>query len=168
MWGPTSNVKAEGFHHFITRILKSALQALPTIARSAVSIFSIYQLLPQAASFIPSAEMDGFMEVFALFGAPARIFGRIPLIMRYACTGLSDPWIDHQYARERYGPSYRIRPWLLFDIGELRMIEQLINKASDKTVSDFRKNQLEQLHMVSVVVRSLIPNLSASSVPSSC
>ena len=35
---------------------------------------------------------------------------------------------------------------------ELQMLEELINKASDARVEQFRQHQLESLNMVSVVV----------------
>ena len=95
--------------------------------------------------------MDNILEVFAALGAPARMFGRLPLITRYIWTGLASPWFNPLFARCRFG-NYLWRPWLLFDMQELQMLEELINKASDERVEQFRQHQLESLNMVSVVV----------------
>lgn len=96
--------------------------------------------------------MDTIMEAFAALGAPARIFGRLPLISRYLWSGLASPWFDNNFAKSRYGKHYKWKPYILFDIQEMQMMEELINKASDHRVSEFRQHQLESLQMVSVVV----------------
>lgn len=94
------------------------------------------------------------MEVFGALGAPARMFGRLPLITRYFWTGLASPWFNPKFAQCRFG-HYTWRPWLLFDMQELQMLEELVNKASDARVEQFRQHQLESLNMVSVVVSSI-------------
>jgi hypothetical protein len=104
------------------------------------------------AATLKNVATDDVMEIFAFLGAPARMLGRLPLISRYIWSGFSRPWYSHPYAEARWGRSYRWRVWLLFDMLELQMIEELINDASDKRVEDFRKHQLESLNMVSVVV----------------
>ena len=45
---------------------------------------------------------------------------------------------------------------------ELQMLEELINKASDDRVKEFRQHQLESLQMVSVVVSLTPKDLIAS------
>ncbi|KAF2101673.1 hypothetical protein NA57DRAFT_18225, partial [Rhizodiscina lignyota] len=91
------------------------------------------------------------IEVFGAVGAPARLFGRLPLITRYLWSGLASPWFSPRFARNRFGKNYQMRPWLLFDMQELQMLEELINKATDQRVQEFRQHQLESLNMVSVV-----------------
>ncbi|PGH04002.1 hypothetical protein AJ80_08586 [Polytolypa hystricis UAMH7299] len=82
---------------------------------------------------------DDVMETFAFLGSPARLFGRLPLASRYVWSGFARPWYSHPYAEGRWGPSYRWRVWLLFDMLELQIIEELINEASDTRVYDFRR-----------------------------
>lgn len=106
------------------------------------------------AAIFKGIATDHVMEVFALLGAPARIFGRFPLVSRYMWSGLARPWYSHPYAKKRWGKSYRLRAWLLFDMLELQMIERLINEAPDKRVEEFRKHQLDSMNTVSVVVRA--------------
>jgi hypothetical protein len=96
---------------------------------------------------------DAMLEVFSLVGAAARVFGRLPLITRYAWNGFSRTLVNPAYARTRYGRSWRWRPWLFFDVQELEVVEELINLGTDKKVLAFRKNQLEAFQMVSIVVR---------------
>jgi hypothetical protein len=91
-------------------------------------------------------------ECFSALGAPARIFGRLPLVTRYLWSRLASPWFNPNFARRRYGQHYRWRPWLLFEVQEMQMMEELLNKASDERVKEFRQHQLESLQMVSVVV----------------
>ena len=97
------------------------------------------------------------VEVFAILGAPARIFGRLPLPSRYLWNGLSQNLhkLDYSYARARWGVGARWRIWLVFDIGELEMVEELLNYGSDRRVVQFRENQLRASQMVSIVVRCL-------------
>lgn len=92
------------------------------------------------------------MEIFALIGAPARIFGRLPLITRYLWNGFSLNWQNSEYARSRYGEYYRWRPWLLFDVEELRVAEELINNGTDDMVLSFRRSQLRMFQMVAIIV----------------
>ncbi|KAI9792716.1 MAG: hypothetical protein M1816_001815 [Peltula sp. TS41687] len=95
--------------------------------------------------------MDNAMEIFTIIGAPARVLGRAPLMTRYLWNGFSRTWHNDDYARLRYGKHYRLRPWLLFDIEELEIVEHLINRGTDKRVLDFRKHQIEALQITAVV-----------------
>lgn len=92
------------------------------------------------------------LEVFAAIGAPARILGRLPLIVRYFWAGGSKLTRNNAYAESRYGKHYRLRPWLMFDVDELEVVEHLINKASDKNILQFRHHQLEAAQLVAIVV----------------
>lgn len=91
------------------------------------------------------------MEIFAAIGAPARVVGRLPFATRGLWNGFSRTWQNDAYARARYGQQYRWRPWLLFDLEELEVVEDLINNGTDKVV-DFRKNQLNAFQMLAIVV----------------
>jgi hypothetical protein len=95
---------------------------------------------------------EEFMEVFSLLGAPARVFGRLPLVTRYLWNGFHTSWPNPEYALARYGKHYRLRPWLLFDVKELEMVEDLINRGSDENVLAFRMNQLNSSQMVAIIV----------------
>lgn len=98
---------------------------------------------------------DSIMEVFSLLGAPARLLGRLPLTTRYFYNGFRSSWPNPDYALSRYGKHYRWRPWLMFDVGALEVVEELINMGSDKEVRAFRQNQLDAFQMISVIVRLL-------------
>jgi hypothetical protein len=103
--------------------------------------------------------MERMMEMFAILGFPARMLGRLPLITRYICGGFSAHWQHHTYAVDRFGEHYRWRLWLLLDIEELAMIEQLINHGPDGAVVAYKNNQLEAFRMVAIIVPSpLSPN----------
>ena len=92
------------------------------------------------------------VEYFSMIGFPARLAGRAPLLARY----LSGPprvfKATNQYALQRYGRTFKLRPWLYFDIDELEQIEQLINYGSDEEVLQFRQAQLDVGGMNTVVV----------------
>ncbi|KAK3715961.1 hypothetical protein LTR37_006691 [Vermiconidia calcicola] len=75
-------------------------------------------------------------ELFALLGFPARLLGRLSLLLRYI-------WSSHfsttrQYAFQRFGSSYRFRPWLLLDMEGLESMEQMIDHGSDEELLSFR------------------------------
>ena len=94
-------------------------------------------------------------EVFSIIGFPARLAGRLLVFARFV-WGRSAPFKPaSEYCLERFGPSYRRRPWLLYDVGELRSIEHLINNGSDEDVSAFRKAQLASGASTMVVVSLL-------------
>ncbi|KAK3678446.1 hypothetical protein LTR78_001743 [Recurvomyces mirabilis] len=94
--------------------------------------------------------MDG-SEVFAMLGFPVRILGRLPLSARYAFGPPSSLLNTSEYATQRYGQSYRFRPWLRFDIHELEKIERLVNHGSDEEVLKFRQTQLSSGGTTTVV-----------------
>lgn len=82
-------------------------------------------------------------ELFSALGSPARVLGRIPLIFRYLANGVAlVGGTGNEYAYSRYGPGYRLRPWLLFDTAELEVIERLINDGKDEDVTGYRTMQL--------------------------
>lgn len=92
------------------------------------------------------------MELFALLGAPARMFGRLLLVSRYLWGGASYLGGSEAYSEGRYGRSWRWRIWLRYDLQELEVMEELINRGTDRKVLAFRKNQLDAFQMVSIVV----------------
>lgn len=77
---------------------------------------------------------DRIIEIFAIIGAPARVVGRLPLFSRQIWNGFSSPWPRTDYAETRYRKGYKWRPWLLFDVTELEIIEELINNGSDEKI----------------------------------
>ncbi|EME40871.1 hypothetical protein DOTSEDRAFT_27473 [Dothistroma septosporum NZE10] len=62
-----------------------------------------------------------------------------------------------EYALRRYGPTYRWRLWLFFDIGELEAMERMINSGSDEDVFAFRR-----LHLASGATTTVVGSLLAS------
>ncbi|KAF2454513.1 hypothetical protein BDY21DRAFT_291230 [Lineolata rhizophorae] len=94
---------------------------------------------------------DGLLEIFAILGAPARLVARLPLLSRTLFNGFSNPWPKTSYARTRYGPLYKLRPWLIFDVRELEGLEELINTATDKQLLAFRKSQLDSFNIVCII-----------------
>ena len=91
-------------------------------------------------------------EVFAFIGFPARVAGRLPLLLRYIWGANANVFAVSAYAVERFGPSARFRPWLLLDAKELEPIERLINEGTDEEVLDFRSSQLAVGSSTAVVV----------------
>ena len=93
-------------------------------------------------------------EVFSALGTPARAAARILLAPRYIINGFAPlrGWTNHPYALARYGPSYRWRVWLLFDIQDLENLERLINEGMDEDVLHMREAKLEQFKLVALVV----------------
>ncbi|RAR13714.1 hypothetical protein DDE83_002899 [Stemphylium lycopersici] len=92
-------------------------------------------------------------EVFSALGTPARTAARILLAPRYIINGFAPlrGWTNHTYAFARYGPSYRWRVWLLFDIQDLEDLERLINEGTDEDVLHMREAKLEQFKLVALV-----------------
>src|ERR1051326_6469714 len=96
--------------------------------------------------------VEDIIELFSLVGSPARSFGRLPLATRYIWNGFTRPQFSESYAKARYGRHWRWRPWLMFDLLELEVLEDLINRGSDRNVLAFRRNQIQASQMVSIVV----------------
>ena len=96
-------------------------------------------------------------ELFSALGFPARVLGRVPLLVRYAIHPVQTP---ATYGLERYGPSYRWRLWLRLDAAELEAIEVLINQGSDNNIENFRASHIATAGNSSVVV-SLIWQMSS-------
>lgn len=94
-------------------------------------------------------------EVFAIIGFPARVAGRLPLLLRYIWGANANIFAPSGYAIERFGPSARFRPWLLLDAAELEPIERLINEGTDEEVLNFRNAQLAMGSSTAVVVSKL-------------
>ena len=89
-------------------------------------------------------------ELFALLGFPARLLGRLSLLLRYI-------WSSHfsttrQYAFQRFGSSYRFRPWLLLDMEGLESMEQMIDHGSDEELLSFRAAHVTTGSSTAVVV----------------
>ena len=101
---------------------------------------------------ITTCRMDA-PEVFAIIGFPARLAGRVPLLLRYIWGANANVFSLSGYAIERWGPSARFRPWLLLDAGDLEPIERLINEGTDEEVLNFRGAQLAIGSSTAVVVR---------------
>jgi hypothetical protein len=92
------------------------------------------------------------MELFALLGAPARLVGRRPLMTRYLWNGFSNIWPNPEYALARYGKYYHWRPWLLFDVQELELVEDIVNRWNNERVIAFRQNQLYTSQLIAIIV----------------
>lgn len=89
-------------------------------------------------------------ELFSAIGFSARVLGRVPLLVRYLWAGKA--LHPSAYVAERYGPSWRWRPWLLCDTGELEAMERLINLAPDESLHAFRSSHLGTASSTGVVV----------------
>lgn len=93
-------------------------------------------------------------ELFSLVGAPFRFLARILLIFRYVFDGHSTvtAWKQNRYALARFGPSYRYRIWLLFDIDELEQVEKLINTGTNEQLLKRRDAHIYTYRFIAVVV----------------
>ncbi|KAE9962407.1 hypothetical protein BLS_000355 [Venturia inaequalis] len=111
----------------------------------------IHVLLVLATSLVHSNILLWLKLGVASNRAPARLFGRLPLVTRYIWNGFSRTWHNHEYARHRFGPGYLSKPWLLFDVEELEVVEDLINRGDDKKIMLFRRHQLDAFQMVAIV-----------------
>lgn len=100
--------------------------------------------------------MDSTTEIACILGAPARLGARVLFLPRYLFEGpaVLQQWSQNEYARARFGPSYRWRLWLLFDVKQAEMYEKLINGGSDDEILCMRESQLEQFRLVALVVSS--------------
>lgn len=90
-------------------------------------------------------------ELFALIGFPARLAGRLPLFLRYTYAN-SNVLAPSTYSLERWGPSYRWRPWLVFDAAELEALERLMNEGADAELMDFKNSQIASGGGTAIVV----------------
>lgn len=101
--------------------------------------------------------MDSATEVACILGAPARLGARVLFLPRYLFEGptVLQQWLNNEYARARFGPSYQWRLWLLFDVKQAEMYEKLINEGSDDEILCMRESQLEQFRLVALVVSDL-------------
>ncbi|KAK6438773.1 hypothetical protein LTR95_005021 [Oleoguttula sp. CCFEE 5521] len=89
-------------------------------------------------------------ELFSAFGYPARLIGRLPLLPRYLWAG-SSLSANNDYVLQRYGATYKLRPWLLLDTHELEVIERLLNQGSDIDIVAFRTAHLLTASNLTVV-----------------
>lgn len=92
------------------------------------------------------------IEVLSMLGFPARVVGRAPVVARYLWVAPGTLFATSKYAKERFGPTYRFKPWLRLDTAELEQIERLINDGTDDEVLAFRQAQLASGGMTTVVV----------------
>lgn len=94
-------------------------------------------------------------DVFGLVGTPARFGARALLFVSYLHNGYAtlNRWSKDRYAQARFGPNYIYRPWLLFDIAELKRIERVVNNGSDDELMKLRDSQLGDFQLVAIVVR---------------
>lgn len=118
----------------------------------------LYQILSRIYLILRTFEMSSFfteqtIEVFAVIGTPARLFGRIPLIVRYIWSLFSSPWPSTPYAKQRFGRKYKWKPWLLFDARELESLEDLINVGTNEEIWIMRDSQIGACNMATVTVR---------------
>lgn len=91
-------------------------------------------------------------ELFTAVGFGARILGRAPLLVRYLWAGKT--LHPDSYIAQRYGTSWRWRPWLILDAGELEVLERLINDGTDEQLLAFRKSHIGTASSTGVVVWS--------------
>lgn len=106
--------------------------------------------LPRTFSQLyPQLTIDFMTEYFAAVGFPARVLGRVPLLVRFLSSAGRTP---SPYGLARYGPSYRFRPWLRLDAVELENIEELINHGADAHLEAFRASHLAVSGSTAVVV----------------
>jgi hypothetical protein len=102
---------------------------------------------------LPPATM--LYDLITIIGTPARFAARALLFLSYLLNGYAtlNRWSNNRYARTRFGPNYMYRPWLLFDIAELKQIESLVNDGSDDDLLKLRDSQLGVSQLVAIVVR---------------
>ena len=96
-------------------------------------------------------------EVFSMLGFPARLAGRFPLWARYIWGMHSNILAPSTYALQRFGPSYRFRPWLILDASQLEPIEHMINNGTDSEILAFRN-----AHVASNAGTAVVGSLLAS------
>jgi hypothetical protein len=94
------------------------------------------------------------VKIFSAIGTPARLSARTLFLPRYCLDNFTSlrAWPRNKYARERFGPTFRWRLWLLFDCKELEELEVLINSGSDEELWKMRDTQLESFRLVALVV----------------
>ena len=97
--------------------------------------------------------MGSAFELFSLIGFPARVVGRALLASRYAASGFSAIKPTSNYGDRRFGKSLKWRPWLMIDVKELEIIEDLINLGTDAQLEAWRISQLSVCGMIAIIVR---------------
>ncbi|KAF2623768.1 hypothetical protein BU25DRAFT_349395 [Macroventuria anomochaeta] len=94
------------------------------------------------------------IEIANVLGSPARFCVRVLLLPIYLLTD-SAAWFAPpartKYARNRYGPSFRWRFWLSFDIRGLEALEKLINTGSDEDILRMRDSRLDSSRLIALV-----------------
>jgi len=87
-------------------------------------------------------------ECLSLLGLPARVLGRLPLLVRYVYRLGRKP---SKYGKDRYPSSYVFRVGLWFDAPELEAIEYVIH-GTDEEVDAFRRSRLATASTTGAVV----------------
>ena len=91
-----------------------------------------------------------FTEHLSLLGMPARVLGRLPLLVRYAYRLNRQP---NEYAKDRCAGRYMIRPGLWLDIPELEALEDVMHGTPGE-LEAFRKSRLDTASTTGAVVSS--------------
>lgn len=94
------------------------------------------------------------VEIFSLLGSPFRGAVRLLFLPQYGIDHFAAlrQWHCNDYARTRFGPSFRWRLWLLFDCKELEELEWLINEGGSEDIRTLRETRLESFRLVALVV----------------
>ncbi|KAK5136548.1 hypothetical protein LTR08_002892 [Meristemomyces frigidus] len=91
---------------------------------------------------------------FFMLGIPARLVGRLPLFARYIWGAFSNLLAPSTYALHIFGPSYRLRSWLILDASQL---EHMLHRGTDDDILAFRN-----AHMASNASTAVVGSLLAS------
>jgi len=101
--------------------------------------------------------MSGMVELFSFIGFPARLAGRSLLFFRYISNRGVLAKVTSNYGENRFGKSVRLRPWIMIDVMDLELLDELINDGTDAKVEAWRVSQLSVCGMIAIIVSSRIP-----------
>ncbi|KAJ8114296.1 hypothetical protein OPT61_g3791 [Boeremia exigua] len=102
---------------------------------------------------IPAVSME-LVELASALGSPARLGARVLLLPLYLFDDfaiLFSSSTHNKFARNRFGPNYRWRFWLSYDIRGLEALETLINTGSNEDILSMRDARLESLRLIALV-----------------
>ena len=98
--------------------------------------------------------MHGMVEIFSFLGFPARLAGRGLLVVRYISNRGVLAQVRSDYGERRFGKSVKYRPWIMIDVMELELLDELINNGTDAQVEAWRVSQLSVCGMIAIIVSS--------------
>jgi hypothetical protein len=96
--------------------------------------------------------MLSMVELFSFVGFPARVAGRALLVSRYISNRGALVRVTSDYGERRFGKSVKYRPWIMIDVMDLELLDELINNGTDAQVEAWRVSQLSVCGMIAIIV----------------